>query len=199
MTSAHPVYFHVTLPTRFARVHVAIRLALLLAIGTIGCSSVYWLLYLAVPALVALFIQQKGGDRYAADAAPRVVRTLRWLAGAYAYLWLLTDVLPSADSGGPVDLDVELGRTPTAVSALSRLIYSVPALLLATVLSIAASLLWLVGVAVVLVKERIPAPIADFVAMTLRYQCRLIAYHASLVDRYPSLEESTAEHEHAPA
>jgi len=199
MTSVQPVRFSVASPARFARIHVLIRLALLLAIGTIGCSSIYWLLYLAVPALVALFVMQKGGERYAAEEAPRIVRALRWLAGAYAYVWLLTDVLPSADPGGPVQLDVDVSGTPTAASALIRLVYSLPALLLATLLSVAAALLWMVGAVAVLVNERMPAPIGDFVALALRYQCRLIAYHASLVDRYPSLEGSMVHHRVAAA
>ena len=185
----HPVRFRVEPPARLARIHVAIRLALLLAIGTIGCSAVYWLLYLALPALVAIFILQKGGQCYLKEGAPRIVRVLRWLAGAYAYLWLLTDVLPTADAGGPLDFDVEVNGTPTAASALLRLAYSFPALILAAVLSLAAGLLWLVGAIVVLVNERMPVAIADFLTLALRYQVRLIAYHLSLVERYPSVQQ----------
>lgn len=185
----HPVRFRVEPPARLARIHVAIRLALLLAIGTIGCSALYWLLYLALPALVAIFILQRGGQRYLTEGAPRIVRVLRWLAGAYAYLWLLTDVLPTADAGGPLDVDVEVSGTPTAASALLRLAYSFPALILAAVLSLAAGLFWLLGAIVVLINERMPVAIADFLTLTLRYQVRLIAYHLSLVEEYPSLRE----------
>ena len=125
------------------------------------------------------------------EAAPRIVRILRWLAGAYAYLWLLTDALPTAEAGGPVTVDVDIGGQPTATSALTRLVYSLPALLLATVLAVAAGLLWFIAAIVILVNEHLPAFIADFLAMTLRYQTRLIAYHLSLVERYPSLEDSS--------
>ena len=194
MLSSHPVHLLVQRTPSFARVHVVIRLALLLAIGSIGCSSVYWLLYLALPALVAILVMQKGGARYVSDAAPRVVHVLRWLAGAYAYLWLLTDALPTTDAVGPVELVVQVSGTPTAASALSRLLYSLPALILAAVLSVAAAVLWLVGAIVVLVKQKMPAAIGDFLTLTLRYQARLIAYHLSLVERYPSLEESAVAH-----
>ncbi len=177
------------------RVHVVIRLTLLVALGAVGCSSVYWVIYLALPAMAALLIAQKGGARYLADDAPAIVPVLRWLARAYAYLWLLTDAPPTSATGGPVDLDVAPSGQPTASSALLRLLYSLPALLLLAVLSFVAWVLWILGAVVVLVSERLPAFIADFLAATLRFQFRLVAYHLSLDDRYPSFEEATLPHE----
>jgi hypothetical protein len=188
MTSTHPVRFRVEAPARLARIHVVIRLALLLAIASIGYSSVYWLLYLAGPALVALLVVQRGGERYRDETAPRVVRALRWLAGAYAYLWLLTDAPPTAEAGGPVELEVEPGPAPTATSALLRLVTSLPALLLAGLLSLAAGLFWIVGAISVLLVERLPPVITWFITLSLRYEAQLAAYHLSLVDRYPRLE-----------
>jgi hypothetical protein len=185
--SRHPVTFHVE-PAPRKRVQVAIRLAILAALAILGCSSVYWLLYLALPVLAALLVSRDGSEGYVADDAPRVVRVLRWLAGAYAYLWLLTDAVPS--EGGAVDLSVDIGGRPTAGSALLRLITSLPALLLLAVLSMAAALLWVVGAIAILATERIPAAIADFLAMKVRYQFRLAAYHLSLVDVYPVLADS---------
>lgn len=191
MTSDHPVRVQIRQTTTYARVQVIIRLVLLLAIGTVGSSSLYWLLYLALPALVGIVVTQKGGDRYLAEDAPRIVRLLRWLVGAYAYLWLVTDALPTAGAGGAVDLDVATDAGPTVTSSLARLLYSFPALIVAIILSLAAGLLWLVGAAAVLITQRMPAAISDFLAMTLRYQTRLFAYHVSLVDRYPSLEDTS--------
>jgi len=46
----------------------------------------------------------------------------------------------------------------------------------------------------VLVRERVPGGIARFIVAMLRYQFRLVAYHLSLVDRYPSLQEGTVVH-----
>lgn len=194
MMSSHPVHFRVERTTHFARVHVVIRLALLLAIGVIGCASLYWMLYLALPALVAMVVMQKGGDHYIAQDASRIVRVMRWLAGAYAYLWLLTDVLPSSTTEGAVELEVDASGKPTATSSLWRLLSTLPALLVAFVLSVAATLLWVIGAVAVLVNERMPAAIGDFLTMTLRFQTRLTAYHLSLVERYPSLEESSPVH-----
>jgi hypothetical protein len=186
---AHPVQLVVERADRIPRVHVLIRLALLLALATLGCSSIYWFLYLALPPLVALLVSKKSGASYLAEDAPRVVRVLRWIAAAYAYLWLLSNELPTAQASR-VDLQIEPGGTPTVGSALARLVYSLPALLLVAVLSLAATLVWLVAAAVVLVTERMPDSLADFLALVLRVQFRLVAYHLSLVERYPSLEES---------
>lgn len=183
----HPVQLSFSPPQRTLRIHVLTRLALLIALGAIGCSSIYWLLYLLLPTLAALVILQKGGERYLHEDGPGIVRALRWLASAYAYLWLLTDVLPTSQ-GGPVDLHVEIGGQPTATRALLRWIFSLPALALLALLSFAGGLMWIAGAVSILAVERMPALIAEFLALTLRLQFRLIAYHLSLVDRYPSLE-----------
>jgi hypothetical protein len=190
---AHPVQLEIEHPKRTARIHVVTRLALLAAFAALGCSGVYWFLYLALPAVAALGVLRKSGDRYLAEDAPRIVRVLRWFASAYAYLWLLTDVLPTAE-GGPVDLRVEVGGHPTAGSALLRLLFSLPALLLLALLSAAAGILWLVGAVLILVRERNPEWVVDFLSMTLRFQFQLVAYHLSLVDAYPSLRTARVVH-----
>lgn len=173
------------------RVHVLIRLLLLMALGALGLSSLYWILYLAIPAVVALVIATKGSERYLAESAPSIVRALRWLAGAYAYLWLLTDAFPTNERND-VELTVEVGGAPTIGSALLRLLASVPALLLLALVSCVASLLWLVGAIAILFVARLPRGIAAFLELTLRFQFRLVAYHLSLVDSYPSFESGTA-------
>jgi uncharacterized protein DUF4389 len=172
------------------RIQVVIRLVLLCAVAMIGCSSVYWLLYLVLPGAAALLISQHGPERYLAQDAPRIGRFIRWFAAASAYLWLLTDQWPNHELESPVEVEIEPGGSPTAISALLRLVYSLPALLVWAVLATASGLAWLVGAAVILVSGRIPAAVADLLATMLRYQLRLLAYHLSLVDRYPSLEDA---------
>jgi hypothetical protein len=172
------------------RVHVAIRLVVLAALAAVGCSSVYWLLYIALPVVAALLVSRDGAERYLADDAPGIVRSLQWLSGAYAYLWLLTDRLPTSEAVGSVELTIDVGGKPTATSALVRLVTSLPALLLLLILSMVAAFLWIIGAVAILATKRMPAAIADFVSMKLRYQFRIAAYHLSLVDAYPSLAES---------
>ena len=191
--SSHPVELRVEPPPYTERIHVVIRILLLVALGMVGFSWAYCFLYLVLPALVALRLLNRGSERTFAEDAPRVVRVLRWLASACAYLALLTDVLPTAD-GSPVDLAVRPSGTPTATSALLRLLTSLPAVVVLALASVAAGILWIVGAALALVRRRMPRAIADFLALVLRYQFRLVAYHLSLVDRYPSFEESRAAH-----
>ncbi len=190
--TTHPVQLRVVPAPRLARIHVVIRLVLLAALGTIGCSSLYWLLYLALPALAALAVSQRGSERYLAEDGPRLLRALRWVAGAYAYLWLLTDEFPTTQAAGAVELEVATGGAPTPGSALLRLVYSLPALVLLAILSFAAGVLWIVAALWILVAQRTPAALADFFALVLAYQFRLVAYHLSLVDRDPSLEGTAA-------
>jgi len=177
-----------------ARIHVFIRLGLLVALAFAGCSSVYWLLYLALPSVAALLIAQKGGPRYLAEDAPGAARVLQGLARAYAYLWLLTDGAPTTVPGGPIELAVVPRGRPTPASALLRLFYSLPALALLVIFSFIASVLWVAGSVVIVVTGTIPAAIGEFLASVLRYQFRLVAYHLSLVDDYPAFGDAGLPH-----
>jgi uncharacterized protein DUF4389 len=192
MTS-HPVHLHVE-PARVSRVGVVIRIALLLGLATIGYSSIYWALYLMLPAVAALLVT-RGAPEYLEHDSPSIVRVLRWLAGAYAYVWLLTDALPTTEPGGPVELEIEVGGKPTVNSALSRLVTSLPALLVLVLLSVVSGVLWIVGALFALATERVPTAITDLLAMKVRYQFRLAAYHLSLVDAYPVLADLPLGHE----
>ena len=53
--------------------------------------------------------------------------------------------------------------------------------------------------AAVLLGAAIPASITGFQRGVLRWQARLVAYHASLVDHYPPIELATGEYEEAAA
>jgi hypothetical protein len=187
----HPVQLRVEHPGETERIQVVARLAFLLAFAALGCSAIYWALYLALPAAVAVVLMRKGGQRYLAEDAPRILPVLRWFASAYGYLWLLTDVLPTAQ-GSPVDLEIEAGGRPTATSALWRLLFSLPALVVLAVLSAASGILWVVGAVLILIRKRLPDAIADVLSFTLRFQFQLVAYHLSLVERYPSLRADQA-------
>jgi hypothetical protein len=189
----HPVQLQVEAQQVPRRIHVVVRLVLLVAVGAVGCGPVYWLAYLVSPALVALAILQRGAGRYLAEDAPRITRALRWLASALAYLSLLTDAPPAAEPG-PVELVIEPVGAPTAASALLRLVTSLPALLLVVVLSIVAWVFWIVGAVCILVSRNLPGVIRDFLTLTLRSQLRLLAYHLSLVDAYPSLHDDRVAH-----
>ncbi len=176
------------------RIHVVVRVAALAALGAVGCSSAYWVLYLGLPVLAALLVSRDGAAGYLDGDAPAAIRVLRWVASAYAYLWLLTDVLPTTERAGPVELSIQAGGTPTVGSALGRLLTSIPAALVLVLMSVAATVLWIFGAIAILATERVPPAIADFIAMTLRYQFRLLAYHLSVVQDYPVVTDASQPH-----
>jgi Domain of unknown function (DUF4389) len=189
----HPVQFHVqSLPLR--RVHVFLRLGVIAVLSVVGCSSAYWLVYLVLPVLAALLLSRDGARGYLDRDASTGIRIIRWFAGAYAYLWLLTDALPTTGAQTPVELTIETHGDPTPSSALWRLVTSLPALFLLVLMSMVATILWVVGCISVLATERVPAPITDFIALKLRYQFRIIAYHLSLVDAYPAVTDTPQPH-----
>jgi hypothetical protein len=185
LSHAPPVRLAVAVEPTRARIHVLIRLVLLAGLGAIGCSSLYWLLYLMVPAMVALSVTQKSGAGYLAEEGPRLGRALAWIADAYAYLWLLTDRLPSSGQH-TVELAVDPSGEPTPASALARLLYSLPAIIVLSLASVVGVFLWVLAAIWILFTGRMPDWIADFLQMVLAYRMRLYAYHLSLVGAYPS-------------
>jgi len=189
--AAHPVQLRVERSPGIPRVQVLVRLVLALAVSSVGISSVFWLLYLEVPVFVALAVRHKGRQQYLDVVGPRLVSGLRWLAGAYAYLCFLTEALPSTRSG-PVELSVQVGSNVTPGAALARLVLALPALLLVAALVLAGGFAWLFTALWTLATGRVPGLFADFFETLIRTELRLFAYHLCLVDRYPSLEETSA-------
>jgi Domain of unknown function (DUF4389) len=192
----YPVTFDVERPPPvFRRVHIALRLVLLLGISWIGHP--FGLLWLGLPVFAAILISQKGGDRYLAETGPKVTRVLRFLVGAIAYLALLTDRLPGGGEREPVRFDVEPSGSPTVGSALLRIVYAIPSLIVLALLGIAGAVVWVVSLVLILVNERYPESFWRFLRALVCWEARLLAYLASLVDRYPpySLDTGTGTEE----
>ncbi|KYF88150.1 hypothetical protein BE17_35450 [Sorangium cellulosum] len=186
MTS-YPVTFTVTRPWKLDRVQLLVRVLLLSALSLAGVTVglVMMLAYLALPAVAAALVYQKGSARFLAEDGPRLTRVLVWLAAAFAYLFLLTDRLPLDHPAKTARLDIEPTGTPTAKNALMRLFTSLPSAIVLALLCCVAYLAWLVSAVSILFTERVPTVIYDFQCGVLRWQARLLAYHTSLVDQYP--------------
>jgi hypothetical protein len=141
-------------------------------------------LYLLLPAVAAILISTRGPDRYLAEIAPKLVRLLRWLGGVMAYMSFLTDRVP-ADASAGIQLEVVPGGRPTLQGALARLVASLPEALVVALLCFVQSFVWLIAFVLVLVKESYPESLWSFQRGLLRWQLRLIAYHASIVEPMP--------------
>ena len=169
-------------PQSFQRAHVFLRIALLVVIGWLGHP--WGLLWLGLPVIASILVSQKGGQRYLDENGPTMTRALNWILDLVAYLALLTDELPG-QGGHPVRFRVERSGSPTVGSALLRILYAIPSLIVLAILAFVGSIVWLAAVVLVLVAERNPEGLWGFLLALVRWEAWLLAYLASLVDEYP--------------
>ena len=187
MATAYPVTFDVSRPEKFERPHVFVRI-LVVAILSILAGAIGWILglvYLVFPVLAAIFVSQKGPEKYLEEDGPRMAGWLRWVLALYAYLGILTDRFPTEKPEEIVRFEVRTGGTPTVGSALLRLIYSIPSAFVLGILGIVSGVILLIAAVMVLIQENYPEGLYDFQRGVLRWEARLLGYHASLVDQYP--------------
>ena len=187
--NGYPVVLDVERPPTFQRAHVFLRVALLVVIGWIGHPL--GLLWLGLPLVAAILVAQKSGQRYLDEDGPTVARVLNWILDLVAYLALLTDELPRAD-GHAARFEVVRSGSPTLGSTLLRIVYAIPSLIVLALLTLAAVVVWVIAVVFVLSEERYPEGIRRFLVGIVRWEACLLAYLASLVDRYPPFTLDTA-------
>ena len=172
MNEPYPVTFDVERPAKFDRAQVFLRIALLVVIGWI--AHPIGLLWVGVPIVAAILISQKGGQRYLEEEGSTVSRILGWLLELVAYLTLVADRPPS--EGRPsVSFQVERSGSPTLGSALLRIVN-----------------VWLIAIVCVLISETYPEGMWRFLLGIVRWEACVLAYLASLVDRYPPFTLQTA-------
>jgi hypothetical protein len=182
------VTFDLERPPVFRRAHVFLRLALLVLISWIGHP--FGLLWLGLPVVAAIFIAQKGGQRYLDEDGPKLTGVLRWIVAVLAYLALLTDHLPGGGSQ-PMRFEVERSGSPTVGSALLRILYALPSLIVLAILGFVGAIVWVIAVVLILINERYPEGFWRFLRALVRWEAWLLAYLASLVDRYPPFRLKT--------
>jgi hypothetical protein len=193
----YPVFFAVSRPDKLEREALAWRILMLIVFSIAGISmgAVFALLYLALPVVSAMALSRRGPARFLVEDAPRLTRALRWVMGAYAYLMLLTDRLPSENDDVRFTIDPDAwpvaGRGPTVTAALLRVIYSLPYALVLGILAMVSWFVWLVAALSILITENYPESLYGFQCGVLRWQARLLAYHTSLVDPYPPFSFDT--------
>jgi hypothetical protein len=185
---SYPVSFEIERPPVFQRAHVFLRLALLIVIGWIGHP--FGLLWLGVPVVAAILVAQKGGQCYLDEDGPMITRVLGWVVALLAYLALLTDALPSR-SEQRVRFDVERSGSPTVGSALLRILYAIPSLIVLAILVFVGAIVWLLALIIVLVNERYPVGAWRFLYAIVRWEACVLAYLSSLTDSYPPFSLET--------
>jgi hypothetical protein len=183
----YPVTFDVVArPEKFQRPQVVIAILVAIVLGV-----VMWLAYLAFPIIAAISISQKGSEKYLDEDGPKMTGWLRSIVSYYAYVFFLIDRLPSEGVEEQVKFEVQRGGSPTVGTALLRWIYSIPSAIVVGVLGAVSEVLWVIAAIMVLVQENYPDGIYDFQRGVVRWEARLLAYHASLVEPYPPFSLDT--------
>lgn len=187
----YPVVFDVQRPERFERAQVFLRLLLLvLASFVIGGFGSLGLLYLAIPVVAAVLVSQKDGARYLEENGPELTRALGIVVGLLAYLMLLTDKLPGGDREA-VRFEVTRSGSPTAGSALARIVTAIPSALVLALLGLVSGVVWVIAAISVLIDGTYSESLYGFQRGVLRWEARLLAYVASLVEAYPPFSVET--------
>lgn len=190
MTTPHPVEIHIESPPRFDPIQILVRLVLALALGFLGLT-VGWIgcaLFLVLPAVAAVYISSRGPEAYLTDAGPSLSRALGWLIGFHAYMLMVIDRPQGGRQPAQIRMAIHPSGHPSIQAAALRLLSSLPAALFLVVLLLPATVFALVGVVTVLVARTQFEPLLRFQRAVVCLAGRLVAYHAALVDTYPSFE-----------
>ena len=179
--------FDIDRPAHHDRTQIIIRLLLMIVLSILA-GSLGWAhgaLYIALPVLGAILISQKGAKQYHAEAEQNVTLWLRYVVAFDSYIWLLTDKLPNEDPRATLRFEVTPSGEPTAGGVLLRIITAIPHAIVLAILGVVAVVLAIIAAIMVLVGESYPEGIFNFLRGYVRWQARVYAYMAGLVDEYP--------------
>jgi hypothetical protein len=98
-----------------------------------------------------------------------------------------------------VRFEVERSGSPTVGSALLRILYAIPSVIVLAILSSVGAIVWVIALVFVLLNEQYPESLWRFLRGIVHWEACLFAYLASLVEHYPpfTLETSTPVSGHA--
>jgi hypothetical protein len=179
--------FDIDRPERYDRTQIAIRLLILIVLSILAGSMgwIHGLLYLGLPVVAAILISQKGARQFHAESEQNVTMWLRYAIAFYAYMGLLTDKLPNEDPRQTLRFNVVPDGEPTPGNVLLRIITAIPHAIVLAILGIVAVILGIIGAISILVGETMPEGIFNFLRGYVRWEARVYAYMAGLVQEYP--------------
>jgi hypothetical protein len=195
---AYPATFDIAAPSGpLDKAQVVLRIVIVVVIGWLAnwvVGAAYWVL----PIVAAVMISQKGAASYLADAEKGPVRWLRYLMGFFSYISLASDKLPFDDPDS-VNLRVRTTGSPTVGSALLRIIMGIPHAIVLGLLGIAFFVVWIIAAISILINGTYPEWAFGFIRGYLRWNARVLAYMASLVDEYPPFSFANGDEATVPA
>lgn len=191
---AYPATFDIQPPKEFDKAQVVLRVAIVLVLSFLQIGNiVFGGAYLIFPVLAAVMISQKGSEKYLAEAQEGPVKWLRTVLMFYAYMALTTDKLQPEHPEQIVQFNVTPGGSPSVGQALLRIILGIPHAIVLAILGIVFAIVWLIAAVSILINGTQPQFCEDFIRGYLRWNARLLAYMASLVDEYPPFSFSDGE------
>jgi Domain of unknown function (DUF4389) len=179
-----PVLVQFAGPRRQHRATVLFRA--ILAIPVLIC--LYFARYVAWLVLVTGWFGALVTGRLPGYAASFLAGFQRWEVGTYAYLLLLTDRHPfgSLDADYPVSVTLSPGRLNRA-AVFFRMVLIIPASLVAAILMYGLGPILMIPTwLIVLIGGRMPQPLYQAIAASVRYWARMKAYWYLLTDVYPA-------------
>jgi hypothetical protein len=182
---AYPVQLEVSSPPVFEREQLLVRLAIGIGLGWLGVTLgwLWCLLFFALPIIAASVVSARGADIYMDKTAPKLWSGLTWLLAFSAYMLLVTDRVPLADNR--VHTQLRMTGRPSVGTSLARLVMSIPSAIALCFVGLVSCVLWIIALFTILFSGTVPASILEFQTGYLRWQARLAAFHASLVEEYP--------------
>ena len=183
---SYPVQLSIVRPGLYDRKQVLLRLLVGIGLGWLGLTSgtLLSMFYVFLPIIVGITISARSSAYYKTELAPKLWRGFEWLFAFSAYMLFATDRFP-LDHGGNVRTEIRITSNPTLGSALLRFVTSLPSAVVLGLLGCVSGVFALFAMLTILIDRKVPAGILAFQEGVLRWQARLAAYHASLVDEYP--------------
>jgi hypothetical protein len=195
--TAYVVVFDAERPATMSRAHVFLRIVNLALLSWIGTSGSWTGLFcFGFPFVAEVFVAQRGVQGYLDQDGDRVTRWIGFALGLIAYLALLTDNLPDGVHQN-VRLEIVRSGSPSVGSCLMRILKAIPSAFVLFLYGVVGCFVWLLAVISILVSERSPTSLWNIERGLVRWEARLLAYLASLVDPYPpySFETGPAQQE----
>ncbi|HEY7268546.1 MAG TPA: DUF4389 domain-containing protein [Dehalococcoidia bacterium] len=183
----YPVSFDVRRPDTFDRAHVAIRLVIAVILALLG-GALGWslgVIYLVIPVVAAILISQKGAQKYHDESGRTMTSWLRYIVAFHAYFAFLTDKLPNEPTADYLEFEVTPSGTPTPGAALMRILLALPSAIVLALLWVVGFVLSVIAGVLILYQEHYDGDIYNILRGIVRWEARLLAYLASLVDEYP--------------
>jgi hypothetical protein len=183
---AYAATFDIQTPREFDKAQVFLRILIVFVLSILQIGNiVFGGAYIVLPVIAAVMISQKGPQKYLEEAQTGPVKWLRYIMMFYAYMALATDKLQTEDPEEVVKLSVTPAGSPTVGNALVRIILAIPHAIVLGLIGIVFFFVWLIAAVSVLLNGTYPEWASDFIRGYLRWNARLLAYMASLVDEYP--------------